>query len=497
MKKIISSLLVMSMVFCASIAKADNLTVEQAKTVGCYYMVQQTGIEKITPEHLTLIYQFENLEMNVPSAYVFNVNGCGWVIVAGSSVVNPIIAFSETGSLDMNNIPDNMRWFLTIYTDEISEIQLLDAENDYPDNEEYTSILKQGPSNGTKDDGDKIILLRTHWGQGSNYNPTYNYYCPKVGNRYCVTGCVATALAQMCRYYEYPKQPKGVVSTTFDNGTSSTSDDVTLKLKLDTISFNYSRMPTYLSNNSSSTEIREVAMLNYALGLMVDMDYGIDGSASTMASAVSSLRSRFKYQSGVMSMRRENDADGWTDTTWMNTLRRNLMNNDVVVIRGASSTGGGADAAGHAWVVGGYMTGNVNRYYMNWGWEGSGDGFYNLGLNEMRPNGTGYNFNTSLGCLFGVVPPEDSNIHHNHAAIHNVTNDILGTAYPNPATLSVSLPYATESVADMQVFSIDGKLVATRRLQPGTGEVTLRVDALPKGVYIYRLNGKSSKFIVR
>ena len=156
MKKVISSLLVMSMVLCASVAKADNITVGQAKAIGSYYMAYQTGIEKIGPEQLTLVYQFENLDLNIPSAYVFNVNGCGWIIIAGSTVVDPVIAFSEEGSIDMSNIPDNLRWWLTSYADVIAETQRLDAENDYPDSEEYITLVNQKLDNGTKEE--KIVL---------------------------------------------------------------------------------------------------------------------------------------------------------------------------------------------------------------------------------------------------------------------------------------------------------------------------------------------------
>lgn len=174
------------------------------------------------------------------------------------------------------------------------------------------------------------------------------------------------------------------------------------------------------------------------------------------------------------------------------------MNGDVIVMSGSSSTGSGADAAGHAWVVDGYQTENEKMYHMNWGWGGSGNAFFNLADNNMRISSMGYNFNVDQACLFGVIPPEDSNIRHNHVAIRNVEdNTVLGTAYPNPAALSVALPYTTEIAADMQIYGIDGKLIATRRVLPGTGEVTLRVDALPKGVYVYRLNSQSGKFIVR
>lgn len=487
MKKVISSLLVMSMVFCASIAKADNLTVEQAKTVGCYYLAQQTGIDKLVPEDLVLAYQFENPDMDAASAYLFNMrNNCGWVIVAATTVMDPIVAFSEVGSLDMDNIPDNLRWWLNGYTADISEIQLMDAENDYPDCVQYTDIIKMGTKNGTKDQ--KIILMGTTWDQGDNYHPTYNLYCPVINGRYSVTGCVATAISQMFNYYKYPVKPKGTVSVTC-NGTN-------YKVKLDTVTFDYSLMPNYLSSSSTSEQIHQVAMLNYCVGLASDMDYSPDGSGAAMGSQsfVSAMKMKFKYQYPSLRMR-----NGNSDTNFVFTLRRHLMKNDVVAMRGESSSGGGADAAGHAWVACGYMAQDTSKYYMNWGWGGSGNGFFNFLANtSIRPNGTGYNFNQSQGLLLNLLPPEDSNIHHDHVAIREVVdNTVLGTAYPNPATLSVTIPYTTEAAADLQVFSIDGKMVATKRVQAGSGNMTLRVDALPKGVYIYRLNGVSAKFIVK
>lgn len=497
MKKVISSLLVMSMVLCASVAKADNVTVEQAKAIGAYYMAYQTGIEKLSPSDLTLSYRFENTDMDVASAYVFNVNGGGWIIIAGSSVVDPVIAFSEEGMLDMTTIPDNLNWWLSSYTDVVADIQRLDAENDYPDSEDFTKLTSNGLK-GTKDQ--KIVLMATTWNQGGETNPSYNYYCPQdVTGQYSVTGCVATALAQICRYYRYPVQPTGVVSTTFVPDPSSPRQTVTLKLKLDTIQFDYSLMPNTLENRygtiiASDAEVKQVAMLHYCLGLGVHMDYSPDGSGASMSSeTTNAMYYKFKYQRGTLQMR-----SGTTDTAYINKFRRYLMNNDVIAMRGQSSTGSDAHAAGHAWVGCGYMVEDQKKYYMNWGWGSTGDGWYNLADNNMRISSMGYNFNVSQGCLFGVMPPEDSNIHHSNVSIQDVVdNTILGTAYPNPAELSVALPYTTENAADMQVFSVDGKLVATRRVQPGTGEVTLRVDALPKGVYVYRMNGKSGKFIVR
>lgn len=485
MKKVISSLLVLSMVLLGTVAKAGNITAEQAKVIGAYYFGQQTGNTKLTPEQLRLDYQFENRDLNVASAYVFNVAECGWIIIAGSSLVDPVIAYSEEGSIDMNVIPDNLRWWLNGYTDIVADIQRMNAEKDYPDSEEYTELTGNALKDASKNE--KINLMTTTWNQGSEYNPTYNLYCPVFSGRTSVTGCVATAMSQICKYYEYPVQPKGTVSDPI-------SDGRTLSIKLDTVQFNYSLMPNYLSSSSSTQQIREVAKLNYCIGVAVRMNYSPDGSGANSYYAMSQMKFRFKYKQGTY---RQRTSD--SDTNFVLSIRRSLMAGDVVYMGGESSTGSGGDADGHAWVCTGYQTDEIKKYWMNWGWGGSGNGWYNLYDNNMRISSNGWNFNVNQECILGMVPPEDSNIRHNHVAIREVETDntLLGSAYPNPASLSVMLPYTTQTAADMQVYSIDGKLVATRRVQPGSGAVTLRVDALPNGVYIYRLNGQSGKFIVR
>ena len=168
---------------------------------------------------------------------------------------------------------------------------------------------------------------------------------------------------------------------------------------------------------------------------------------------------------------------------------------------GGSQPGGtGRDASGHAWVVCGYKESNEKEYYMNWGWGGprTGDGWYNLADNNLRVSGSGYYFYANQNVVVGQTPPEDSNIHHSHIGICPVENSsVLGSAYPNPASMSVVLPYQTSEISELCVYSIDGKLVESRKVAAGNGSVTLKVDQMPAGIYIYRLNNATGKFVVK
>lgn len=173
-------------------------------------------------------------------------------------------------------------------------------------------------------------------------------------------------------------------------------------------------------------------------------------------------------------------------------MRNALMANNILYMGGASSTGSGGDAAGHAWVCGGYMENDTNKYFMNWGWNGSSNGFYNLGANSMYISAQGYNFNVRQEYIAGMVPDSSQ------MGIYDIEDPTyVGQPYPNPAMESVTLPYSTQVASELVIYGIDGRPVETYRVQPGSGKVEVRVDAMPAGVYVYRLNSQIGKFIVQ
>lgn len=137
---------------------------------------------------------------------------------------------------------------------------------------------------------------------------------------------------------------------------------------------------------------------------------------------------------------------------------------------------------------------------MNWGWSTymlAANTWYNLKTNNMPISGSDYNFNVNQGVILDMVPPQDST-HINIVGIDEVENTAsLSAAYPNPAIISVKLPYSTNIVADMTIYSIDGKLIERRRVNAGNGEVELNVSKMPAGIYIYRLGGATGKFMVQ
>ena len=140
MKKVISSLLVAAMALCTNNVKADNISLSEARSAAAYFMGYYNGTNDLSEDDLTLVYQIQNEKMRIPAAYIFNTGDEGWVMMAGTTTINPIIGYSAEGSIVMSELPENLVWWLQGYTEMISEIQELDAENDYPDHEVWASL---------------------------------------------------------------------------------------------------------------------------------------------------------------------------------------------------------------------------------------------------------------------------------------------------------------------------------------------------------------------
>lgn len=489
MKKLIISFLVAAAAFMPSVAKADNISADQAKAAAAYYLTQNSNIDALTAQSMSIVRQIDNPTLGIPAIYFLNAPKSGWVIMAATTVLDPIIGYSTENTLDAANLPANLEWWLSSYADVISAVQEHDAQKELPHSQEWLAIAN-GKLPAAKDEV-PVMLMSEYWSQGDPDNPSYNLYCPVVNGRTSVVGCVATALSQMCHYYRYPVQPKGLVVYS--------SAGTNIRVRFDTVSFNYDLMPDGLNASTSTPQVEAVAKLCYAVGVAVKMDYDPEGSGSNTYNATRGMKNNFKYNEGEVLYRESSNSDpyGALDTNFVMRIREDLAKKQPVYMSGASSEGSGADAAGHAWLCTGYRPDNNKQYWMNWGWGGTryGNGWFNLIDNNMRIPSMGYNFRVRQGVILGLTPPDDSNRHI--VGIVEADNTALAPAYPNPATVSITLPYTLDATADLCIYGIDGRLVETRRLEAGNGKAVLRVDHLPAGIYLYRLNGATGKFIVK
>ncbi len=273
MKKIFTLFLILfSLITLTYAARVD---VNTAKNTGRQFMVNNAAAGQLKNiSDLNLSYTSYVLNsMMIPGRepavnfYVFNINSTqGFVIVSGDDVVEPILGYSNKGSFDPDKIPPHVASWLKEYENQIQfaisqqmkPTPAIKAKWEFLSNTNHPEPFFKGPQGVSP-------LVQTTW----NQSPYYNYMCPYDYNsdEYTVTGCVATAMAQVLKYWNYPTTGTGFHSYNDPNfGTQSADFGGT--------TYDWTNMPLSLSGPNTAVET-----LMYHCGVSVNMNYGVEETA--------------------------------------------------------------------------------------------------------------------------------------------------------------------------------------------------------------------------
>ncbi len=311
--------------------------------------------------------------------YIYNVNASGFVIISACDATIPVLGFSSEGFYDAqyeSEIPAFAE-LLKGYEAEIKGV----IEMDLPATPEI--ILQwekwQRPVSSTDNGRSVSPLLSTTWNQSCHYNEL----CPEDNDApygYCnhvPAGCVALAMAQVMKYWDYPStgtgyheyyiSPYGWQSADFENTT-----------------YQWDNMP----NSIGSSNI-DLATLIYHCAVSVNMQFGPNGSGASTSMAHNSMVNYFNYSEEAQYLYK----NSFSNPEWETMLRDNLDTGRPVIYRG-DGTGG------HAWVCDGYAADNY--FHMNWGWGGYENGYFYL--SNLNPAGA--NFTGNQAAIMGIVPAE-------------------------------------------------------------------------------------------
>ncbi len=285
--------------------------------------------------------------------YIFqNADGEGYVIVSADDIAQPILGFSNEG--DTEDIPDNMRWWLSEYD---REIQWAIQQGIEPDEETVAEWqnLAQAPQ-ATQADVIVSPLIQTEWSQ----SPWYNNKCPYDSNKQtrCVTGCVATAMAQIMKYWNYPEHGCGSHSYTHPTYGELSAD-------FENTYYDWANMPNDLDIFSSNTQINAIATLMYHCGVAVNMRYGTNESGANSWWVPSAFCDYFRYSDEA----RLCSKDDYSLSEWKSKLQLQLLLGRPLYYDGRGSSGG------HAFICDGYRSDDY--FHFNWGWDEQ-DGYYSL-----------------------------------------------------------------------------------------------------------------------
>ena len=338
--------------FVGLTASASQITEQQALQVAAKY----ADIDiKSHPQRMKAAGKREK----TAAYYAFNIgNNDGFVIVSGDDSLTELVGYSDSGSFDPDNMPDNMRSWLQAYSGYVASVQAGDSKAKRQQLGNVTTIVVRP-------------FVTTEWNQGE----PYDRLTPLLDNgAHCATGCVATAMAQVMKYYEWPERGEGSNSYEYDPyGTLSMDFSQSVydwENMLDIYSSYYEEgniVPEYNDGQAGA-----VAKLMYDCGISVNMMYG--GSSGAYDPAIpNAFKSYFKYKSDIYYR------DNMSSKEFMDVLLSELDEKRPVLICGAGLGGG------HAFVGDGYDSNNF--VHINWGWGGYSDGYFNV--NYLDPEGLG------------------------------------------------------------------------------------------------------------
>lgn len=264
----------------------------------------------------------------------------GFAIVANDDMYPEIMGVSHTKfNPQTNNL--NFKWWLEATEAFVAQSRSVPFQTTRPDTSKYPASVNP--------------LMTTQWGQEEPY-------CNLVPNGY-PTGCVATAAAQVLRYNRWPQYGHGTVFTYYPYGDF---DGTRYEENIDSVEYRYNLMPDYFTMKHSAAQRKAVATLMYHIGLAMKAQYSYEGTGSYSSSLSHGLRRNLGYPLAV-TLNRED----YTESEWMDLIYSNISKGYPIIYGGSDS-----DYMGHEFVLHGYNS--SGKVYINWGWDGEEDGFFDL-----------------------------------------------------------------------------------------------------------------------
>ena len=302
--------------------------------------------------------------------YVFNAdNSQGFVIVSGDDRAQRILGYSDKGTFDFTNLPPQLNAMLENYGEQIKNI---------PANTPTHASWK-APMRASEEGG--VLLETAEWGQGAPFNTQ----CPVINGVQAPTGCVATAMAIVMKYHNWPDSGRYIWEFPYEN----------ISVDFSKSHYNFdSFKDKYDKNDELTPEVLNMAHLLYDAGLAANMYYTETASAASVGSLGHILMRFFRYSPECHYLLRKD----YKNSEWESLIKGNLDNGLPIIYSGQN----GEEA--HAFVVDGYQQ---NMYHINWGWDGCLNGYF--AVDALNPSGTeGGSYSARQGMIINIKPDYDS-----------------------------------------------------------------------------------------
>ena len=372
-------------------ANASNIDVNAARQAANNFvkskMASKSMFNATTTADLKLAHtEASSVEGN--AYYVFNIQGGGWVIIAGDDRAKQVLAYGDKGNIDMNDLPGSMKDYLQLYKNQIEEMQSYKGQ----------VIAKKSIQRNTVVEP----MLKSTWGQ----DEPMDRMCPMVSGEHAAVGCGPLAMAQIMYYWKYPTENQGLDQYyIYGLGTipalPATTFDYNLMLDSYTI-YNPSTGGVSLGTYTDE-QANEVAKLCRYCGQACEVRYN-----SSSGSYTYDQRDAFKIMGytntdvkliGIDPSYYCDNNNKYSQDEWIDLIYAELEAGRPIPYHNVDFVDG------HAWVLDGVDA--DGKFHMNWGWYERYNGWFEFGAFTVYPNGETWNFNGSGNEMVVNVYPYD------------------------------------------------------------------------------------------
>lgn len=428
----ILSLVALLMMSCG--IYAQQATIEEMTSVAQHQWETIRGSGRLKEHHLP--EQLSHLKLFTPLC------GDGFVIVTDQKAAYPVVAYSLESEWNDSIVPQLYGWLMKHQ----SVLEYI-ASKEIATTPEIEKAWTKWTTGGTTIISNIVPpLLRSAWSQ----SPRYNNYCPvdnASSSGHAVVGCVATAMAQVMKYWQYPAHGTGT-------NTYYHEQYGLLEADFENTTYQWDQMPYQLDSASLYSQIDACALLCYHCGVSVNMHYGAYASGSYVVnygsdipSAESALKQYFGYNPSLQGTYRQL----CTDEEWVQIIKEELSEGRPVIYSGVDVAAQG----GHAFICDGYD--NNNYFHFDWGWNGYENGYYLL----QSLNPAGYYFNDQEACLIGVEPSGRLRMSEKRYTCSADAGDVVVSVYSS-----------TNDSTQWHLLELPSWITASQEVGDGNGVVT-------------------------
>ena len=463
-------LMLISMVFCLT-AEAQHRSEAEAREIANKYLQSINGkAPRRQLQRASFTGRRRAGAVTGDNAYyIFNdTEGNAFVIISADERLKDVLGHCDRNTFNTETAPEALKRLLDEYADQYEWVQ------GEPVGEQRTAPRRLPNYLITDTLPYKNVppLVKTRWGQGYPYNK----YCPFLDTEQCITGCLATSMAQVMNYHKYPDVGSGSMSYT------SRTNEIALEADFDDPEcYDWDHMRLSYSGSYTTAQADAVAKLMRLCGIGLGMDYGTNWSEADYSDIPYPLHTFFGYSRNVVYLQRS----CFKSDEWIQVITNELLHGRPVIYNGNDE-----DDGGHSFVLDGVI--NKKRFHINWGWEGNCDGYF--ALDALSPySGTKY---TLYQSAIINISPTDVGVHQDiyyaddfsvsatqvrtlqkfMATLHNVWN------YSNSATSKIEtttfngyLGIATYTTG-MELIRVLAKKTVNNRMYWGWGEMSFEVS---------------------